>query len=144
MKIMLIAPARKKEWGECFWDYKTISKLTRGKTPSAPLALTTLAAITPKDIEIAIVDENIETLNFEEKVDLVGITGMTCVIPRAYEIADEFRARGIKVVIGGIHASFLPEEAIQHCDSVVIGEAEEIWEDVDGILSKQFGWKPGY
>jgi radical SAM superfamily enzyme YgiQ (UPF0313 family) len=78
-------------------------------------------------VEISVVDENIESIDFEEVVDLVGITGYTCYIPRAYEIADEYRSRGVPVVIGGIHASMLPNEVLEHADSVVIGEAEEIW-----------------
>lgn len=130
MRIKLISPARKAEWGESFWDLKNLCKLTGRKAGGAPLALPTLAALTPKDIEVTLTDENISPINFEEKLDLVGITGMTCVIPRAYEIADEFRKRGITVVMGGIHVSMLPEEAIQHCDSVIIGEAEEVWGQV--------------
>jgi radical SAM superfamily enzyme YgiQ (UPF0313 family) len=59
--------------------------------------------------------------------DLVGITTMTATAPRAYDIADMFRSKGARVVLGGIHASMLPEEALEHADSVVAGEAEEIW-----------------
>ncbi len=130
MKIKLISPARKPEWGESFWDLKTLCKLTGRKAGGAPLALPTLAALTPSDAEVVLTDENVEPIDFEEKVDLVGITGMTCVIPRSYEVADEYRERGVPVIMGGIHVSMLPEEAIQHCDSVVIGEAEEMWEQV--------------
>ena len=130
MKIKLIAPARKPEWGESFWDLKTLCKFTGRKAGGAPLALPTLAALTPSDVEVVLTDENVETIDFDEKVDLIGITGMTCVIPRSYEIADEYRRRGIPVIMGGIHVSMLPEEAIQHCDAVVVGEAEEIWAQV--------------
>jgi len=137
MKIKLIAPARKPEWGESFWDLKTLCKLTGRKAGGAPLALPTLASLTPSDAEVVLTDENIESIDFEEKVDLVGITGMTCVIPRSYEIADEYRKRGVPVVMGGIHVSMLPEEAIQHSDSVVIGEAEEIWKQVVSDAQKK-------
>jgi radical SAM superfamily enzyme YgiQ (UPF0313 family) len=137
MKIKLIAPARKPEWGESFWDLKTLCKLTGRKAGGAPLALPTLAALTPSDVEVVLTDENVEPIDFDEKVDLVGITGMTCVIPRSYEIADEYRKRGVPVVMGGIHVSMLPEEAIQHCNSVVIGEAEEIWEEVVKDVQKK-------
>ncbi|GAH17833.1 unnamed protein product, partial [marine sediment metagenome] len=130
MKIKLIAPARKPEWRGSFWDLKTLCELAGCKATGAPLVLPTLAALTPSDVEVILTDENAEPVNFEEKVDLVGITGITSVIPRAYEIADEFRKRGVPVVMGGIHVSMLPEEAIEHCDSVVTGEAEEIWEQV--------------
>lgn len=90
----------------------------------ARLSLTTVAALFPKDTEIRIVNDSLEGIDFDEKVDLVGITAMTCTAPRAYEIADGFRAKGIPVVLGGIHVSALPEEAASHADAVVVGEAE--------------------
>ena len=130
MKIKLIQPARKPEWGDLQEEVKTFCNLLGFKAPLPLLSLPTIAACTPFDVEVVITDENAEEIDFDEDVDLVGITGMTCVIPRAYEIADEYRKRGVPVVMGGIHVSMLPEEAIQHCDSVVIGEAEEIWEQV--------------
>ncbi len=130
MKIKLIAPARKAEWRESLWDLKTFCKLVGIKAVAAPLVLPILASITPSDVEVILIDENVEPIDFGEKVDLVGITGMTHVVPRSYEIADEYKKRGVPVVMGGIHVSMLPEEAIPHCDSVVIGEAEEIWERV--------------
>ncbi|NIM03583.1 B12-binding domain-containing radical SAM protein, partial [bacterium] len=89
---------------------------------AAPLALPTIAALTPEDIEVSITDENIEPVDFYKPVDLVGVTCSTWLAPRAYEIADEFRRRGVTVVLGGIHPSMLPHEAIAHADAVVIGE----------------------
>ena len=71
----------------------------------ARLTLTTLAALTPPGIEVKITDENVEPIDFEEEVDLVGITGMVMHAKRAYEIAQRFRQRGIPVVMGGPHAS---------------------------------------
>lgn len=91
------------------------------------LGLLIVAALTPSDFEINFLDENYEEINFDVGYDLVGITAMTQQATRAYEIADEFRRRGVKVVIGGIHATVLPEEAKEHADSVVIGEAENTW-----------------
>ena len=109
----------------------------------AHLTLTTLAALTPPDIDVQITDENVEPIDFQEDVDLVGITGMVMHAPRAYEIASRFRQRGIPVVMGGPHASSLPLEAKEHVDAVVIGEAENVWagliEDV-----KKGGLKPFY
>lgn len=93
----------------------------------ARLSLTTIAALTPPEIEVAITDENVEPIDFDEEVDLVGLTAMTMHAPRAYEIADRFRARGISVVMGGLHASSLPQETKQHVDAVLIGEAEGVW-----------------
>ena len=91
------------------------------------LGLLKVAALTPPDWEIKIIDEKVESLDLNEEADLVGITAMTTAVNRAYEIADNFRRRGIKVVMGGMHASKLPNEALQHCDSVVVGEAEGLW-----------------
>jgi radical SAM superfamily enzyme YgiQ (UPF0313 family) len=94
----------------------------------ARLSLTTIAALTPPEIEVAITDENVEPIDFNEDVDLVGLTAMTMHATRAYEIAERFKARGITVVMGGLHASSLPDEAKEHVDAVVIGEAEGQWE----------------
>jgi len=91
------------------------------------LGLLKVAALTPAGWQVTIQDEKVEPLRLEEETDLVGITAMTTTAPRAYQIADHFRARGLKVVIGGMHVSALPAEALQHCDSVVVGEAEESW-----------------
>ena len=76
----------------------------------------------------AVIDEKVEGIDFKQHADIVGITAMTPAANRAYEIADSFRQRGVKVVMGGMHVSKLPEEALQHCDAVVIGEAENLWQ----------------
>jgi len=102
----------------------------------ARLTLTTLAALTPPGVEVQITDENIEPVDFEEHVDLVGITGMLMHAPRVYEIARKFRERGIPVVLGGPHASSLPREAKEHVDAVVIGEAEKVWAGLIEDLKK--------
>lgn len=91
------------------------------------LGLLKVASLTPPDWEVLIVDEKVEKIDFARDADLVGITAMTPAVNRGYEIADHFRQRGIKVVMGGMHVSKLPEEALQHCDAVLVGEAEEQW-----------------
>jgi radical SAM superfamily enzyme YgiQ (UPF0313 family) len=91
------------------------------------LGLLKVAALTPSDWQITIVDEKIEPLDLNQEADLVGITAMTTTVQRAYEIADHFRRRGIPVVLGGMHVSCLPDEAQPHCDSLVMGEAEGLW-----------------
>ena len=91
------------------------------------LGLLKVAALTPSDWQITIVDEKIEALDMNQAADLVGVTAMTTTVQRAYEIADHFRRRGIKVVMGGMHVSCLPDEARSHCDSLVMGEAEDLW-----------------
>ncbi|MBT3386984.1 MAG: B12-binding domain-containing radical SAM protein [Desulfobacula sp.] len=89
--------------------------------------LLVISTLTPDHIEIEIIDENFDDIDFNKAYDLIGISVMTHQASRAYEIADEFRSRGITVSIGGIHATVLPEEAKRHCDSVFIGEAEHTW-----------------
>jgi radical SAM superfamily enzyme YgiQ (UPF0313 family) len=92
--------------------------------PFPMLGLTLLASLFPKNYEVKIINEAIQEVDFNDNVDLVGITGLSCVIKRAYSIADRFRERGVKVILGGVHPSLLPEEAKGHADSVFIGEAE--------------------
>ncbi len=101
-----------------------------GKAGFARLSLTTIAALTPEDVEVRILDARVEEVDYNERVDLVGITGLTSEIPHAYAIADGFRNKGTKVVMGGVHVSALPDEALQHADSVVVGEAELVWKRV--------------
>ncbi len=93
----------------------------------APPILAYLAALTTSDWDTKIVDENIEPITFEE-ADLVGITAMTWNAPRAYEVSEQYRRKGIKTVMGGIHASMLYDETMQFVDSVVVGEAESVWQ----------------
>lgn len=124
MRLKLIAPRREVR---DLWDMSTTTKLLGKGYPLALLALPTLAALTPADVEVIVTDENVEPVDFGEKVDLVGISFNTSQACRAYEIADTFRERGMKVILGGIHASMLPQEASQHADAVVIGEADNIW-----------------
>jgi radical SAM superfamily enzyme YgiQ (UPF0313 family) len=92
-----------------------------------PLGLAMVAALTPPDVDVSLTDENVTDIDFREQPDLVGITVLTVTARRAYEIADTFRAKGVKVVLGGIHPTVLPEEASQHADAVVVGEAEGLW-----------------
>ncbi len=94
-----------------------------------PLSLAILASLTPPDWEVEILDFNF--VPFEvKKADLVGITSFTCTANAAYEIAAKYRSNNMKVVMGGIHASVLPDEALNYVDSVVLGEAEGIWNKV--------------
>ncbi|MBK7859736.1 MAG: B12-binding domain-containing radical SAM protein [Archangiaceae bacterium] len=91
------------------------------------LALASIAAVTPPQFDIAIVDLLREHLFFDEEVDLVGITASTPQIDAAYALADLYRARGVTVVIGGHHVTALPQEGLAHADAVVLGEGETSW-----------------
>lgn len=99
--------------------------IRRFQLPS--LSLKQVAAATPPEWKIVFVDELHENIPFDGDFDLVGITAMTHQANRAYHVADLFRARSIPVVLGGMHPTVLPDEALQHADAVVIGEAEPVW-----------------
>ncbi len=106
------------------------SGLTANKSSRfPPLGLGIVAALTPKSWEVELIDENWEPFAYQ-KADLVGITAFTASASRAYKIAAVYRERGVPVVMGGIHASMCPEEALQFVDAVVIGEAEGVWAKV--------------
>jgi radical SAM superfamily enzyme YgiQ (UPF0313 family) len=95
----------------------------------SPLGLAYVGAVTPSNWEVKIIDENFEKFEFEE-ADLIGITAFTSSINRAYEIARIYQKQKIKVIMGGIHVSMLPDEAMQYADTVVIGEVEGVWKQV--------------
>lgn len=94
------------------------------------LSLPVIAAYTPRGWDVKLVDEAVQDIDFDEPCDLVGISIMTCYAPRAYEIATEFRKRGKKVVLGGVHPTYCPDEALRYCDTIVCGEAEDLWPQV--------------
>lgn len=93
-----------------------------------PLQLGILAALTPSDIEVVMYDDRMEKIPYDEPTDLVAITVETFTARRAYEISAEFRRRGVKTVMGGMHAMLIPEEVEEHCDCVIVGDAEPVWE----------------
>jgi radical SAM superfamily enzyme YgiQ (UPF0313 family) len=115
MKLVLINPRNRVSlYGDYLWQ---------------PLALGYVAAATPPHWEVELLDEQCEgALDYSQvQADLVGLTAFTTQAPRAYQIAAQFRARGIPVVMGGIHASLVPEEAAQYADALFIGECETLW-----------------
>ncbi|MEA1935700.1 MAG: radical SAM protein [Thermodesulfobacteriota bacterium] len=116
MKLLMVAPKWPEGslWGQIYFRFPY-------------LALTTLAALTGEEWEVSIVDENVDALDFSDLPDLAAISIMTPLAKRGYEIADAFRGKGVSVVLGGIHPTIMKDEAKIHADSVVMGEAEEIW-----------------
>jgi len=115
------------------------------------LALPILAGLSPTDVKISFTDDLLTPIDLGKdlkEVDLVGITVLSKTALRAYDIADAYRKKGIPVVLGGIHPTALPEEAKDHADSVVLGEAEEIWphliEDARTGNLKPFYRQEGY
>ncbi len=115
-KLLLVNPSKKERSGFQLSQFTNLP----------PLGLAYVAAATPDNWEIKIIDENVTPFEYES-ADLVGISAFTTNINRGYTIANGFRQRGTKVVMGGVHVSMLPEEALNHADSVVVGEAEGIW-----------------
>ncbi len=118
-KLLLINPVNPRRIG------LTVNPSSRFQ----PLGLGIIAALTPQEWKIEIVDENSEAFKFRQ-ADLVGLTAFTANITRAYEISNLYRKKNIPTVLGGIHASMCPEEALQYVDAVVVGEAESVWAKV--------------
>lgn len=116
MKILLISPTIDAD------------KRTNKGLMMPQLALYILEGLTPKAHEVEIIEEEAEDIDLDYDCDLVGISCMTANAPRAYELCQEFRKRGRTVVLGGVHPTILPDEALQYADCVVTGEAEGVWE----------------
>jgi radical SAM superfamily enzyme YgiQ (UPF0313 family) len=116
MKILFLSPGWPKGrlWGELGFKFPTLS-------------LASLAAVTPPGWDVSFHDDAIRATDFDADADLIALTAMTAQATRAYQLADLFRSRGKTVVMGGFHASNLPDEALQHVDSVVVGEGELAW-----------------
>jgi len=116
MKILFLSPGWPKGrlWGELGFKFPT-------------LGLAALAAVTPPEWDVAFHDDAIRPTPLDTDVDVVALTAMTAQANRAYELADALRSRGKTVVMGGFHASNLPEETLAHVDSVVVGEGELVW-----------------
>ncbi len=102
------------------------------------LPTATIAGLTPKDVEVRFYDDRMEQIPFDEPTDLVAISVETYTAKRAYQIATEYRRRGTPVVMGGFHATLVPDEVAKYAEAVVVGEAENQWERViDDARSKR-------
>jgi radical SAM superfamily enzyme YgiQ (UPF0313 family) len=144
-RLFLISPRQR------FINYPAHSEMAKmfGKRRlMIPLALPTIAALTPAHYEISLFDEEIEDIPDHIKPDIVGITTLAATANRAFELGDRFRAMGAKVIFGGPYASFVQEDSLKHCDAVVVGEAEEKWErclaDFENGTLKQLYSADGY
>lgn len=115
MKILLISPTIDAE------------KRTNKGLMIPQLALYILEGLTPKEHEVKIIEEEVEEIDLDLEVDLVGISCMTANAPRAYDLCAEFKKRGKTVILGGVHPTILPDEALHYADCVVMGEAEGVW-----------------
>jgi radical SAM superfamily enzyme YgiQ (UPF0313 family) len=145
MKILLVFP-RIEHGTSTYFDKGSWSSILFGYPI---ITLPHLAAITPAKHTVKIINENYEDLDFNEPADLVGITSYTMTAPHVYELADEFRRRGRTVVLGGYHPTAMPQEAKQHADSLVLGEAEGTWPQLlqdfeKGVLRPSYGPNPDF
>jgi len=127
LKILLVQPTT------CFPDgtpYKSKTRWMMG------LTLPYLAGLTPKGNDVTLIDDRMDEIDYNIGYDLVGITTTISTSYRAYQIAEEFRKRGVPVVMGGFHATLMPQECLEHCDAVVEGEAEYSWPELLEDFSK--------
>jgi radical SAM superfamily enzyme YgiQ (UPF0313 family) len=122
MKIALICPS------SGLWNGIGKNKVFNGRSfRFSMLSLLTVARLSPAESEIKLVDEQVDAIDFGGDYDVVGLTVMTATAPRAFEIAERFRSRGIPVVMGGFYPTLNPQEALRHCDAVVVGPAMDAW-----------------
>ncbi len=140
MKITFIQPGIGKKKGK---------KYTSSWKTFPPLAFAIIKSLTPDDIETDFFDDRLELIDFNTKTDLLALTIETYTAKRAYYIAQKFKARNIPVIIGGPHATFLPDEVEQYADSVFIGNVESKWAEViddflTGKLKKRYHGQIGF
>jgi len=95
-----------------------------------PLPIAVLAGLSPPDVELRFYDDRMEAIPFDMPTDAVAIPIETYTAARAYQIASEYRSRGVPVIMGGFHATLVPEEVSRYAESIVTGEAESIWAQV--------------
>ena len=130
VRLLLINP----RFPESFWSFRWALQevLPSRRAVNPPLGLATIAALTPKEWDITILDENIEALPMEPEADIIGIGGMAVQFGRQKELLDYYRNRGHYVVAGGSFASLSPESYMGHADTIVVGEAENTWPEFCG------------
>lgn len=131
--------------------YRHTTGIFRKDLRASPLTLTTLASLIPPEIPatVQLIDEGIEPIPEDLEADLIGITIITGSAPRGYELAGQFRKRGIPVVLGGPHVTLIPDDAQPHADSIVVGYAEETWPQllrdfVCGALRPRYSMDPDF
>jgi len=120
MRLTLIQPAIGHRHGEAYirsWQME-------------PLPIATLAGITPTGVDLRFYDDRLETIPYDEPTDAVAIPVETYTALRAYQIASEYRRRGVPVIMGGFHPTLVPDEALRFADAIVIGESESVWHEV--------------
>jgi len=128
MKILFVATRKNSRLEDReLYEMDFMTRVLGFKRSLADLGILTVAACTPPEVDVEVVDEYLQPIPYDTDADLVALSAKTSCVTHAYEVAGEFRRRGRKVVLGGIHASLRPDEALAHVDHVVVGEAERSW-----------------
>jgi radical SAM superfamily enzyme YgiQ (UPF0313 family) len=128
VKILFIATRKNRDLSEReLYEMDLMNEILGFRRSLLDLGILTVAGCTPERFEVSIQDEYLAPVDYDEPCDLVALSAKTSCVAHAYDVADRFRAKGRKVVLGGIHASLRPDEALTHVDHIVTGEAEELW-----------------
>lgn len=122
-RIVMVHP----KFPPSFWSFGFVKKIGGFKTVMPPLGLATVAALTPDRYDVTIVDENVEPIDFEVEADLIVMSAMGIQEERLFEVADQFRANGYTVCMGGPICNVVPERCRPHCDVLFEGEGEYTW-----------------
>lgn len=139
MKILFVATRKNSDPLEReLYEMDFMNRVLGFKRSLLDLGLQTVIACTPPEVDTEFVDEYFQDIPYDTDADFVALSAKTSCVVHVYEVADEFRRRGKKVILGGIHASLRPDEALMHVDTVVIGEAELVWPECvrDAIAGK--------
>jgi len=128
MKITFVATRKNADRSEReLYEMDLLLRALGFKRSFLDLGIQTVMACTPSGVDVSLVDEYLEEIDYDVGTDVVALSAKTSCVTRAYEVAHEFRRRGKRVLLGGIHASLRPDEALEHVDAVVTGEAETLW-----------------
>ncbi len=128
MKILFVSTRKNADPSEReLYEMDLMNEVLGFERSLLDLGLLTVAACTPEQYEVSMQDEYLAPIDYDEPADLVALSAKTSCSKQAYAVAERFRAKGRTVVLGGIHASLRPEEALEHVDHIVTGEAEEAW-----------------
>ena len=131
MKISFVATRKNFDRSEReLYEMDLMLRVLGFKRSFLDLGLLTVAACTPREVDIEVIDEYFGELDFDHDTDVIALSAKTSCAPKAYDVAQRYRARGKRVILGGIHASLRPDEALQHVDCIVTGEAEALWPQV--------------
>jgi radical SAM superfamily enzyme YgiQ (UPF0313 family) len=137
MKITFVATRKNADRSEReLYEMDLLLRALGFKRSFLDLGIQTVMACTPRGVDVELVDEYLREIDYDTPADVIALSAKTSCVTQAYAVAKEFRRRGRRVILGGIHASLRPDEALEHVDCVVTGEAETVWPHVVADLAK--------